>query len=163
MRRVEGNGGQLPGALGLRAGGVQQSRLRAEVVQPAKADAVMPIPRAASRSLRRRRERSKMLSLTIGILVALACLAGLSRQFVSLISSPNQPAAVNAELERIGKIVVQDGLNDCKQKKFDNQSGRISDDASPCDDRIVLDAHGVPVPVGTIQRLDAISKSFSAH
>ena len=155
MRRVEGKGRQ--------GVGVQQSNSRTEVARPAKVDALVPTTRDASRPRHRNRERSKMLVFAIGILVAVACLAVFSRQIVSVISSPDQSTTPTAESERTGKIVLRDGLSDCKQKKFDNQSGLISDDTSPCDDRIVLDAHGVPVPVGTIHRLDAISKSFSTH
>jgi hypothetical protein len=165
MRRLEAKNGPLYGSLALKAGVVQQ-RTRFGTIQSAKADAVIPT-KGTSRPLRRMRERRKMLALSIGILTTLGFLAALvvsPRQLVSLIaSSSNQSAAINADSERVGKIVVQPGSNDCKQKKFDNQSGRISEHTSPCDDRIVLDVHGVPVPVGTIHRLDAIRKSFSAH
>lgn len=155
MPRVKGKGGQ--------AVDIQQSNSRAGAVRPAKVDALVPTARHALRPRHRNRERSKMLAFAIGILVAVACLAVFSRQIVSVISSSDQSTPRTAESERTGKIVLQDGSSDCKQKKFDNQSGLISDDTSPCSDRIVLDAHGAPVPVGTIHRLDAISKSFSNH
>jgi hypothetical protein len=45
---------------------------------------------------------------------------------------------------------------------FDNQTGRIRPAREPCDEA-VLDRGGVPVPSGTIHRLDAISKSFSGN
>jgi len=167
MRRVEGKNDQRYGTIPLRARGVQQSKSLVRAVQSAKTDAVMPTTKGRLRPLRRKRERRKMFALSIGLLATLGCLAALaasSRQLVSLIISSSTPsAAVNAESERTGKIVIPGGPSGCKQKKFDNQSGRISDDTSPCDDRIVFDAHGVPVPVGTIHRLDAISKSFSTH
>jgi hypothetical protein len=167
MRRVEGKTDQRCGTIALRARDGQQSKSRVATVQSAKADAVMPTTKGTLRPLRRKRERRKIFALSIGLLATLGCLAALaasSRELVSLItSSPNPSAAATAGFERTGKIVVQDGSSDCKQKNFDNQSGRISDDTSPCDDRVVLDAHGFPVPVGTIHRLDAISKSFSAH
>jgi hypothetical protein len=45
--------------------------------------------------------------------------------------------------------------------KFDNDSGRTIDNIKRCEDNVVLDAKNIPVPVGTLHRLDAISKSFS--
>ena len=47
--------------------------------------------------------------------------------------------------------------------KFDNDNGRTIEQFKPCDNAGILDANGVPVPVGTIRRLDAISKSFSGR
>ncbi len=48
----------------------------------------------------------------------------------------------------------------CVLAKFDNRSGRIIDDEKHCERTIVLDAHGVVVPIGTVHRLESISKSF---
>jgi hypothetical protein len=61
---------------------------------------------------------------------------------------------------RIGTIILQRDDGRCEQIKFDNDSGRTIKDTVPCENKIVLDAHGVPVPQGTVHRLDAISKSF---
>ncbi len=47
--------------------------------------------------------------------------------------------------------------------KFDNDSGRPIGQFKPCDTADILDANGVPMPTGTIRRLDAISKSFSRN
>jgi len=50
-------------------------------------------------------------------------------------------------------------INQCST--FDNRTGRVTH-LDPCD-VVVRDSYGVPVPTGTIRRLDAISKSFSLH
>jgi hypothetical protein len=50
----------------------------------------------------------------------------------------------------------------CKRLKFDD-SGRVFQDVVPCDQSGPRDARGQPVPVGTMHRLDAISKSFGGH
>jgi hypothetical protein len=57
---------------------------------------------------------------------------------------------------RVTREVVGAG---CSQQTFDNQTGRMADSSQPCDPT-VYDKNGVPVPIGTIHRLDAISKSF---
>lgn len=49
----------------------------------------------------------------------------------------------------------------CRRLTFDNK-GEVVRDVVPCDGS-VRGAHGQPVPIGTIQRLDAISKSFAGH
>ena len=47
---------------------------------------------------------------------------------------------------------------DCRQQVFDNQTGRVTQSSRPCED-----APGDGVPLGTIHRLNAISKSFSGR
>ena len=48
----------------------------------------------------------------------------------------------------------------CKRLEFDNGNRRVFESNVPCDGE-VLNENGVPVPVGTMHRLNAISKSFS--
>ena len=48
----------------------------------------------------------------------------------------------------------------CRQQVFDNQTGRMTRSQQPCD-TTARDINGVPIPLGTVHRLDAISKSFS--
>lgn len=50
----------------------------------------------------------------------------------------------------------------CKRLTFDD-SGRAFRDVVPCDGESTRDARGQPVALGTMHRLDAISKSFSGH
>ena len=51
------------------------------------------------------------------------------------------------------------GSGDCQQEVFDNQTWRMTRSRQPCD-ATALDANGIPIPKGTMHRLDAISKSF---
>lgn len=44
--------------------------------------------------------------------------------------------------------------------KFDNRTGRTIENERHCENTTTLDAQGIPVPEGTIHRLDSISKSF---
>jgi hypothetical protein len=50
----------------------------------------------------------------------------------------------------------------CAQQVFDNQTGHMTSTPEPCQ-TTMYDGNGVPIPVGTIHRLDSISKSFSGH
>jgi hypothetical protein len=63
---------------------------------------------------------------------------------------------------RTAKITNNSDDKDCSQQIFDNQTGRMVRAARPCD-ATTYDRNGNPVPVGTIHRLDAISKSFASH
>ena len=47
-----------------------------------------------------------------------------------------------------------------REKSFNNQTGQISDRSSQCPSDVVLDARGMPVPIGTLHTLNSISKSF---
>jgi len=70
------------------------------------------------------------------------------------------PAEQVSAVDQTGIIARQVGNQECALARFDNATGRTTG-ASGCTNGVVFDAHGVPVPVGTIHRLDAISKSFS--
>jgi hypothetical protein len=63
----------------------------------------------------------------------------------------------NGAKDRTGTIVVQTSPEHCQRFEFDNDNGLISQDARPCK---VEDGEGGSKPIGTIRRLDAISKSF---
>jgi hypothetical protein len=43
---------------------------------------------------------------------------------------------------------------------FDNTDGRLIENLKPCEKDIRFDARGRAMPMGTVHRLDAISKSF---
>jgi hypothetical protein len=51
------------------------------------------------------------------------------------------------------------GRGDCQQEAFDNQTWRVTRSRQPCD-ATEHDANGIPIPKGSMHRLDAISKSF---
>jgi hypothetical protein len=62
-----------------------------------------------------------------------------------------------------GKITFDPiGGHRCRQMTFDNKTGRVTETNKPCED-LALDDKGLTKPVGTIHRLDAISKSFSSN
>jgi hypothetical protein len=63
---------------------------------------------------------------------------------------------------RTAKITNNADGKDCWQQTFDNQTGRMTRTQQPCE-ATAYDSNGVPIPLGTIHRLDAISKSFSSH
>jgi hypothetical protein len=73
-------------------------------------------------------------------------------------NSQMQPA--NSQEARLGTIELQTDQNHCDLMKFDNDTGRTIDVPKHCENNVTLDAHGIPVPTGTIHRLDSISKSF---
>jgi hypothetical protein len=81
----------------------------------------------------------------------------------SVIATGAPPAAAPPENElRTARITTNSDGNGCWQKVFDNQTGRVLQSRKPCE-AAAYDINGVPVPIGTIHRLDAISKSFSGH
>jgi hypothetical protein len=60
------------------------------------------------------------------------------------------------------KISNESDGKGCSQRTFDNQTGRMTRSQQPCE-ATAYDSKGVPIPLGTIHRLDAISKSFSGR
>jgi hypothetical protein len=76
-------------------------------------------------------------------------------------SSPVSTADANPHQARTASVMVQTGQMECEVLRFDNDSGRTTTGSGLCESGVTLDAHGVPVPTGTIHRLDAISRSFS--
>jgi len=74
-------------------------------------------------------------------------------------AEPSAPASEVKEI-RTGKIVLQTDPDQCAQMKFDNADGRLIENLKPCEKDIRLDARGRAMPMGTVHRLDAISKSF---
>jgi len=67
-----------------------------------------------------------------------------------------------AETPGLGQPIAEGDIEFCKRLRFDDH-GRVFHDVVPCDQSSMRDARGQPVPVGTVRRLDAISKSFSGH
>jgi hypothetical protein len=79
-------------------------------------------------------------------------------------ASPDSPSAgTAANDQRMGTIIVQIAPHQCQHVTFDNNdgSGRVSQGLGPCEDDVVFDAQGRPIPMGTMHRLNAISQSFA--
>ena len=120
---------------------------------------------ARLRQVRARRRRWYAVAFSVSVLAAgvwLVLGTNVPQFFVSRVASDGAATAAPVE-HRTGMIVVQTDANRCQQREFDNDTGRVLDSAAPCGSGVVLDAHGVPVPVGTVHRLGAISKSFSGN
>ncbi len=100
-----------------------------------------------------------MIVVSFGVAGGVAALAGFSPRFFSAGSSTAVTEAVPESLPT-GAIAETD-IPVCRRLTFDGK-GRIVRDVVPCDGS-VRDARGQPVPVGTMQRLDAISKAFAGH
>jgi hypothetical protein len=94
-------------------------------------------------------------------LIGAAALVGLSLVVLVPGGAPRTAAGSGSELAPTGTIAQSD-QDFCRRLRFDD-AGRVFQDVVPCDGAPARDAHGQPVPAGTMRRLDAISKSFSGH
>jgi hypothetical protein len=118
--------------------------------------------RGGARTARRgqsRRSKNRIMLLSLGVVAGMAALAGFSPWLLSHRSSVTVTAAA-PESFPTGTIAESD-TPVCRRLTFDDK-GQVVRDVVPCDGS-VRDARGQPVPVGTMQRLDAISKSFAGH
>jgi hypothetical protein len=129
-----------------------------------RAAASQPTPKVTSARSRsaanRTRDRRRSLILSLGILLVI----GSAVLVAAMIDRPASPGATPAAAVRPDRDlrtakVMNDTGNGCTQQILDNQTWHTSGAAQPCDP-VLRDANGVPVPVGTIHRLDAINKSF---
>jgi hypothetical protein len=124
----------------------------------------------AKTTRRRAQARRKGWYVVIGFCCVLAAIVLLTANenftapWSSAAHSNNQTKTANSETAHTGTIVVQKGDLRCERAKFDNDTGAITD-SFRCENenKVVLDAHGMPVPVATVHRLDTISKSFSGR
>lgn len=72
----------------------------------------------------------------------------------------DQSSSTNSQDSQAGTVVVQSGQDACDILKFDNNTGRTIDSSQHCHSSVVRDARGTPVPMGTVHRLNSISRSF---
>ena len=103
-----------------------------------------------------------LILFVVGLGFVLVMTAGLplSTRQTNLVKAASETTYQNLGSAKV-TIDSSDGSG-CRQQAFDNQTGRMTRNQQPCD-TTTLDSDGVPVPLGTIHRLDAISKSFSGH
>jgi hypothetical protein len=94
------------------------------------------------------------------MIIALGVTANTTLPWLANVISSKQPQPVDVQEMRIGTIEVQTGQDQCGLLKFDNETGRTINESKSCHGNVVLDAHGVPIPMGTVHRLDSISRSF---
>ena len=120
-------------------------------------------PRSATQNSQERRRAAVIVCV---MLLATALTAGTVIALQSLISAHMtrslQTATAMPDGDRTAKITRDVNGKECSQEIFDNQTGRMTKSQQPCG-ATALDSNGMPVPLGTIHRLDAISKSFSGR
>ena len=103
------------------------------------------------------RRRTMVISGAIALLAAGAAIATL----VETSSHVDQPTtATVSDKFRAATITSDFDGSGCSQQVFDNRTGHVTASRLPCP-ATSYDGNGMPIPTGTIHRLDAISKSFS--
>jgi hypothetical protein len=107
----------------------------------------------------RRGRLKKMCFGVVAVGVLIAAVAIVAMVFTAPPSTAEK-VAFRSEPKSAGTIVLHSGLSGCQERSFDNQTGQISDQPSPCHSDVILDARGMPLPSGTIHTLNSISKSF---
>jgi hypothetical protein len=113
-------------------------------------------------SLRRPPGRRHVLigSIIVCVIVALAAIGEIAWPWLSTALSNEEIQSSDAQELQIGTIELQTGHDQCDLLKFDNGTGRTINASRRCHSDVTLDAQGRPVPVGTVHRLDSISRSF---
>lgn len=109
------------------------------------------------------RRRSQVLiasSCLCVTIVLLALTANNTFRWISRVSSAGQQQFSDANNVRMGSIQLQTDRDQCDLMEFDNDTGHVVSYSQQCHSSVTLDAHGAPVPTGTIRRLDLIRKSF---
>jgi hypothetical protein len=120
-------------------------------------------PKAANFQRRVRRKRIHILRNGAYIIIMLVLLGVIAKFAAERILQPlprEDVQAANSSDMGVGSISQQTDKGRCELVKFDNYSGRTIEYSKHCETNVVQDAHGIPVPVGTVRRLDSISKSF---
>lgn len=112
------------------------------------------------RSSRGRRHVFIGSACVCAVIIALGVTANTTLPWLANVISSEQPQPVDVQEMRIGTIEVQTAQDQCDLLKFDNDTGRTINEFKSCHGNVALDAHGVPVPAGTVHRLNSISKSF---
>src|SRR5450432_2784145 len=104
-------------------------------------------------------ERRRALIIICGILFVAGFGVMLIAIEILVPNSSHTASAVPDNTLRTAKVTIDsvDG-NGCQQQVFDNQTWRMTRTQQPCNPT-ARDSNGVPIPLGTIHRLDAISKS----
>ena len=115
---------------------------------------------ARLRSTGRRAQERRPALITGGCILALGAMITVVVT-ASVTSSPSVITTPENVL-RTARITTNSDSNGCWEKAFDNQTGRMLRSPKPCE-AAAYDINGAPAPLGTIHRLDAISKSFSGR
>jgi hypothetical protein len=109
------------------------------------------------------KKRRRLAKMLLGVFAAGASIAVVAALAIGLSRAPApviENRAPQADQNSVATIVLHSSTSRCQQRSFDNRTGQISDQTSPCTNEVVLDAKGMPIPAGTIHTLNSISKSF---
>jgi hypothetical protein len=107
-------------------------------------------------------KRRRLAKMLLGVLAAGASIVVVAVLAIGFGTAPApvaEKAASHADPNSVGTIVLHSSTSGCQQRSFNNQTGQISNQTSPCRNDVV-DAKGMPMPTGTIHTLNSISKSF---
>jgi hypothetical protein len=111
------------------------------------------------------RRRGLIVSCGLLLVVALGAVVAITAGSPTAVHSSKHPQLSTASPDsdlRTAKITNASDGKECWQQVFDNQTGRMTRSQQPCE-ATAYDSNGAPIPLGTIHRLDAISKSFTSH
>jgi hypothetical protein len=139
---------------------MQRVRIEEDAMDPSPAKIhANPGGARATRRGQSRRSKNRVIVLSLSVAAGAAALAGFSPRLFSGKSSVaiTEPASQSMPTG----TVAESDIPICKRLTF-NGNGQVVRDVVPCDGS-VRDARGRPVPIGTMERLHAISKSFAGH
>lgn len=108
-------------------------------------------------------KRRRLAKTSLGVFAAGALIVVLVLFIITFRSTPapvEEKGASHTDPNSVATIVMHSRTSGCQQRSFNNQTGQISDQTSPCHNDVVLDAKGLPMPTATIHTLNSISKSF---
>jgi hypothetical protein len=108
-------------------------------------------------------KRRRLAKMSLGVFAVGALIVAVAVFAIGISTAPAPVAengASHAEPSSVATIVLHSSTSGCQQRSFNNQTGQISDQTSPCHNDVVLDAKGMPMPTATIHTLNSISKSF---
>ena len=108
-------------------------------------------------------KRRRLAKMSLGVFAVGASIAVVAVLAIGLGAAPApvvEDGASHVAPNSAAIIVLHSSASGCQQRSFNNQTGQISDQTSPCHNDVVLDAKGMPMPTGTIHTLNSISKSF---
>jgi hypothetical protein len=110
-------------------------------------------------------KRRRLAKMSLGVFAVGASIAVVAVVAIGFSAAPVvDNGASHADPSSVATIVLHSSASGCQQRSFNNQTGQISDQTSPChSDVVVLNAKGMPVPTETIHTLNSISKSFKSR
>jgi hypothetical protein len=128
--------------------------------KPQSAPGAKPAHMGKARAGQKRRRLATMSLGVFAVGASIAVVAVLAIGFSTAPAPVVENGASHADPNSVATIVLHSSASGCQQRAFNNQTGQISDQTSPCHNDVVLDAKGMPMPTGTIHTLNSISKSF---